>query len=238
MQHYFGTIAAGKAILEGGEVHHLLNVKRSLPGEQIEVSDNNEVYLCVIRSIDPLQIDVLSKVEEKREPDIDLTIAFGVLKGDHNDLIVLKGTELGVSKFIPFTCERTVVVPKGQEDNRIVRLRKIAVEGAAQCRRAAVPSVSSYKTLHEVLAMPADVKIFAFEALSGGGDSIFKIAKSIEKRKSVLVVIGPEGGFTHEEARLALDYDFQFVSLGRRILRAETAALQVAAILCAASEEE
>ena len=238
MQHYFGTIAAGKAILEGGEAHHLINVRRSQPGEQIEVSDNNEVYLCLIKSIEPLEIEVLSKVEEKREPDIDLTIAFGVLKGDHNDLIVLKGTELGVAKFVPFTCERTVVVPKEEEDNRILRLRRIAVEGAAQCRRAALPTVTGYKTLHDVLAMNAEVKIFAYEELAGGGDSLFNVAREIGKRKSVLVVIGPEGGFTHEEARLALDYDFRFVSLGRRILRAETAALYSAALLCAASEAD
>ena len=238
MQHYFGTIAAGKAILEGGEAHHLVNVRRGMPGEQIEVSDNGEIYLCVIESVDPLQINVLSKIEEKREPDIDLTIAFGVLKGDHNDLIVLKGTELGASNFVPFTCERSVVIPQEKEDNRLRRLRKIALEGAAQCRRAALPNVTPYKTLHEVLEMKADVKIFAYEEMAGASDTLYDLAKTIGKRKSVLVVIGPEGGFTHEEARLALDYDFVFASLGRRILRAETAALYCAAILCAASEGE
>ena len=237
MQHYFGTIAAGKAILEGGEIHHLLNVRRSEVGEKIEVSDSNEVYLCVIKSLSPLQIDVLKKLEEKREPDIDLQIAFAVLKGDHNDLIVLKGAELGVSRFIPFTCERTIVKPKG-EDTRLTRLRKIAIQGAAQCRRAAIPKVDTYRTLKEVLAMPADIKLFAYEDLAGGTDSLFSITKTLPKRKRVLVVIGPEGGFTHEEARLALDYDFHLIGLGRRILRAETAALYCASLLSGASEEE
>ncbi len=238
MQHYFGTIAGDQAIIDGKQVHHMINVRRTNVGESIEVSDGTEAYLCVVESLDPLLVRVKSKIETKRELDIDLTIAFALLKGDHNDLIVLKGTELGVGKFIPFLSERTIVVPKEDSDNRLNRLRKKAEEGAMQCRREVIPDVCEYMKLQDVLKLEADYKLLAYEGMAGVSDDLWNFASKIEKRKSVLIVIGPEGGFSHEEARLALDFDFELVSLGRRILRAETAAIYAASILSAASERE
>lgn len=237
MQHYFGTIADNAVIIDGKQIHHLINVRRTAVGEKIEVSDGTDAYLCVVDSLDPLSIKVLSKIEEKRELDVDLTLAFGVLKGDHNDLIALKGTELGVARFIPFTSSRTIVIPTESEDKRILRLRKKAEEGAMQCRRDVVPEVTSYKTFEEVLSFPADVKIFAYEGMLGCDEGLLDLAMTIPPHSRVLVLIGPEGGFSKEEARLALDYDFHFVGLGRRILRAETAALYAASIIGACAEE-
>ena len=236
MQHYFGTIADNKAIIDGKQIHHMIDVRRTAVGEQIEVSDDAQSYLCLVESVDPLSIKVLQKLEKKRELDIDLTIAWSVLKGDHNDLIVLKGTELGVARFVPFVSARSVVRPSEEEDNRIIRLRKKAEEGAKQCRRDVVPSVTAYKTLEQALAMPADVKLMAYENVAGEGEELFNAVASIPKHSRVLVLIGPEGGFTEEEANLATHYNFRFVSLGRRILRAETAAIYASAILGAASE--
>ena len=237
MQHYFGTIIDNKeAIIDGKQVHHLIHVRRTSIGEKIEVSDGTDAYLCEVNSLEPLSISVLSKIQEKRELSIDLTIAFGVLKGDHNDLIVLKGTELGVGTFIPFTSARTIIEPKEKEDNRILRLRKKAEEGAMQCRRDVIPTVEGYKTFEEILSIPADVKLFAYEGLACAHEDLLGYAKDIKPGQRVLVVIGPEGGFEKEEARLAMDYDFQLVSLGKRILRAETSALYCAAVLSAASE--
>ena len=236
MQHYFGTIADDHAIIDGKQIHHLINVRRGTVGEKIEVSDGTDAFLCVIEGLDPLSIKVLNKIEEKRELDVDLTLAFGVLKGDHNDLIVLKGTELGVAKFIPFTSARTVVVPTEEEDNRIKRLRKKAEEGAMQCRREVVPTVTGYQKFEDVLAAPADLKIFAYEDMWTCSENLLSLAPNIKKHSHILVVIGPEGGFSKEEARLALDYDFEFVSLGKRILRAETAAIYAASIIGAIAE--
>ena len=238
MQHYFGTIAGDNAIIDGKQLHHMINVRRTSIGERIEVSDGSDAYLCVVESLEPLLVRVISKIEQKREIDIDLTIAFALLKGDHNDLIVLKGTELGVGKFIPFLSERSIVIPKEETDNRLLRLRKKAEEGAMQCRREVIPDVAEYARFEDILKMKADHKLLAYEGMAGVSDDLWNFASKIEKRQNVLVVIGPEGGFTHEEARLALDYDFELVSLGRRILRAETAAIYAASILSAAAERE
>lgn len=236
MQHYFGTIVSGKAILEGNQIHHLINVKRAQVGEKIEVTDDGETYLCLVQELDPPEILVLEKVETKRELDNHITLAFATLKSDHNELIVLKGTELGIDSFVPFLSARTIVQPKEKEDNKILRLRKIAGEGAAQCRRNAIPTVSGYLDFSEVVKLGADVKLLAYEGMAGASDTLLEVAKDIKKGQTILLLIGPEGGFSHEEARLALDYDFRLVSLGRRILRAETAALYGASVLAALSE--
>lgn len=238
MQHYFGTIAGENAIIDGKQLHHMINVRRTAIGEHIEVSDGSEAYLCVVESLEPLVVRVESKIEQKRDLDIDLTIAFALLKGDHNDLIVLKGTELGVGKFIPFLSSRTIVTPKDETDNRLLRLRKKAEEGAMQCRRDTIPEVAEYMRYEDVLKIKADHKLLAYEGMAGVSDDLWNYASKVEKRQSVLVLIGPEGGFSYEEARLALDFDFELVSLGRRILRAETAAIYAASILSAASERE
>ena len=235
MQHYFGTILDNKAIIDGKQIHHLLNVRRTRVGEKLEVSDDAVSYLCEVKSLDPLDIVVLHPLENKRELDIDLFLAFGVLKGDHNDLIVLKGTELGVSVFLPFTSGRTVVKPTSK-DNKYQRLCKKAEEGALQCRRDLIPEVWDYMTLQHVLKINADLKLFAYEEEAGKGKTLMDATKDIAKGNRVLVVIGPEGGFSAHEAALAKEAGFVPVSLGKRILRAETAALYCASVIAGATE--
>ena len=237
MQHYFGTIVDGHAILDSAQRHHLVDVRRAQIKERVEIADGADVFLCEVVSLDPLDIIVVGKSEERRELDNELILAFATLKSDHNDLIVLKGAELGVSRFIPFVSERTVVKPKEPEDNKILRLRKIALEGAQQCRRAITPKVDGYARFVDILDIEADIKMFAYEGQAGDSNSLLDIAKSVEKNRSILVVIGPEGGFSDVEAEMARNAGFQFVSLGRRILRAETAALYAASVLSAFSEE-
>lgn len=237
MQHYFGTIVNGKAILTGDQVHHLVDVRRGEIGEKIEVSEEGESYLCEIVSIEPLEINVIQQIKDKRELDIDLTVAFALLKGDKNEILIQKCTELGVSTFIPFTSKRTIVEISGKTDKKRERLQKIAVEAAKQCRRDQIPNVTGFTTFRDLLLLQHDVKLFTYEGDCGRENSIFKEAMNIEKRQSVLIVVGPEGGFDPEEAALASDYGFKFVSLGRRILRAETAAIYASTIVGARSEE-
>ena len=237
MQHYFGSIKDDLASIDPNQLHHLLTVRRTNVGEKIEVSDGKDAYLCVVESLDPLRIAVLEKISHKRELDVALTIGFALLKGDHNDLIVLKCTELGVSEFIPLLSSRCIVKPDGRSDNKLLRLRKKAEEGAMQCRRDLVPSVNDYATYEEVLNTPADIKLFAYEGVFGSSEDLLSVCKDMPKGSRVLVLIGPEGGFSDEEAKAALDHGFRFVSLGRRILRAETAALYCASIIGAFAEE-
>ncbi len=237
MQHYFGHIEGGYACIDDGDAHHLLNVRRGEIGEKLEIAEGEELFLAEIESIDPLRIRILEKIEKKRELDNPLLLAFALLKSDHNELIALKGTELGVSTFIPFTSNRTIVKPKEKEDNKLLRLRKIASEAANQCRRTSIPEVTSYSSFQELMSLKADRKLFAYEGEAGSSASLLSSMANLQKGESILVLIGPEGGFSEKEAKMAQENGFAFVSLGRRILRAETAALYCASIIGAISEE-
>ena len=239
MQHYFASICDGKAFLSKEDEHHLLHVKRGRIGEEIEISDTSgNTYSGIISSLSPLEITLVKLAEEERELPVELTLGFRLLKGDHNDLIVLKGSELGVHRFVPILNDRSIVKPKEKSDNRITRLQKIAIEGAKQCRRSFIPEVTPYASFSELLSYDADIKIIAYEGEKGSSSSLISACERMKKGDKVLALIGPEGGFSPEEVRLAKENGFLFVSLGKRILRAETAALYLASIIAAMTEKD
>lgn len=238
MQRYFADSVRGNNVfLSPKDAHHLVDVVRIALHEQIEVVAGQTTYLCSISHLDPLEISIGHPIEEKRELDGELLLAFAVLKGDHNDLVVEKGTELGCSHFIPFLSERTIIkVAAGSEDSRILRLKKIAESSAQQCRRLNVPKVDRYADFDQVLSLTADQKFFAYEEMAGQSATLFAALAPVKAGSSILVVVGPEGGFTIEETKKALEAGFTPVSLGRRILRAETASLASLSLISAFME--
>lgn len=240
MQRYFAAkIEGDQAFLCSEDAHHLVDVVRIGLHEKIEVVSGETTYLGEIMGLDPLAIHLLHPLEEKRELDHPVTLAFAVLKGDHNDLIVEKGTELGCSHFLPFLSERTIIkVGLGEADGRILRLRKIAQSSAQQCRRTLVPVVDNYTDFGAICSLKADLKLFAYEELAGQSATLKVALAGLKKDQSVLIVVGPEGGFTSKETQIALKAGFQPISLGRRILRAETAAIASLSLISAFSEDE
>lgn len=236
MQHYFGSIFEdGKLVLEETDLHHLLNVKRATIGEEIEITDKNTTYKCKISSIKPLKAEVL-EASNSREIENSLSLAFCLLKGDHNELIVLKGTELGVSRFYPVISSRVIVKPKEKEDNKFQRLKKIAKEGAEQCRRSSIPEIEGYISFDELLKLDYRHKIIPYEEESLKSNTLFSSLQA-HKNEPTLILIGPEGGFSNEEVDKAIKAGFEPVSLGKRILRAETAALYCSSLFSALNEE-
>ena len=234
MQHYFASIFDGRVILSKEDEHHLLHVKRAEISEKIEISlENGSLFVAKIVSLSPLDIELLEKVEATREGDNRLILAFSLLKGDHNELIIQKGTELGVSDFYPVLSERTIVKPDGKEDKRLLRLRKIAEESAKQCRRNRVPEVHPYIDYKDCLALEANHRLLPYEGMLGASESLLSRLPMIEKGSVVLCLVGPEGGFSDKEVALAKEKGFDFISLGRRILRAETACIYCASLLSA-----
>lgn len=239
MQHFFGEIINNKVILSKEDIHHLLNVKRANIGEEIEVSFDGSLYTCIVSQLNPLEISVVSKIINNRELDIELTLAFAILKSSsHNELIVQKGTELGVNKFIPVISDRCVVKIESKEDNKLIRLNKIAKEAAEQCRRNIIPEVSIYSKLSGLELNNYDLKLIAYEGDFGKSNSLLNSVERIKKGNRILVLIGPEGGFSDKEVEFAKNNEFTFVNLGRRILRAETSAIYACSVIASVSEGE
>lgn len=219
----------GHGIVAGQELEHLRRVLRLKPGDPITVFDDSGwEHEAVIRSLgaDEGRIEILRSSEARRESPLQITLAVGLTKGDKLDFVVEKATELGVQAIIPFSSAFSV--PKLDERKiaaRTERWQKIALSATKQCGRTRVPEIEPLRGLPELLARsePQALKIFFWE--KEAERSLRQLHDKYSSAQALLLAIGPEGGFSAEEAELARGCGFELAHLGRRILRAETAAV-------------
>ncbi|MHA6260368.1 16S rRNA (uracil(1498)-N(3))-methyltransferase [Sporosarcina sp. CAU 1771] len=233
MQRYFlehSFDEDGNALITGEDNKHIQRVMRMAVNDKIFVVSDGEAFISVITEFLPDSTRVQSEGEvlPSNEMPVSVTIVSGLPKGDKLDLIVQKGTELGMHGLIPFKAERSIVKWDDKRGaKKIERLRKIAKEAAEQCHRTVIPHIEEPFTLKQLLAKAAayDVLLFADEedAKSEEPHRIGHRLKNVHPNQSVLVVFGPEGGLSRSEAGELSEAGFLPTSLGPRILRTETA---------------
>ncbi len=229
-------IKGDEIVVKGQDVIHIRNVLRLGIGDNVAIFDGEgSLYSAEITALtrDEILCKILSRHQALNESPVEITLGQSILKGAKLDDIVRKSCELGVSTFAPLIAERSVLKLKPAELNKkSERWQKIAVEASKQSGRAKVPSIS--KTMNSVeefcldcandeikLIFHEDESSLRFSELDRGSSSIKKAA----------LLIGPEGGWTESEVKTASDYGFRSVSLGPRILRAETAPIAVLSIV-------
>ena len=220
--------------MSGAEFAHLRKVLRLGPGDPITIFDGTGwEHEAVIRSLSAKQADleILRSYETQRESLLQATLALGLTKGEKMDWVVEKTTELGVHTILPFVSLYTV--PKLEEQRlakRITRWRKIAVSAAKQCGRSRMPEILPLTNFRALVreSRPVVLKLLLWEAESG--QTLNQVRAIHPQVQSVLLVVGAEGGFSVEEVNLAIENGFYSVGLGRRTLRAETAALTAVAL--------
>jgi 16S rRNA (uracil1498-N3)-methyltransferase len=216
----------GTVILTGTEVLHISKVLRINVGQTIILCDGNcNDYLAVVEHIErnSVKLKLGKKILECNEPEIDVTLYLAYTKGDHLDFAVQKAVELGVGEIGLFDSERCVAAGNA---NKLERLNRIAYEAAKQSTRSRLVKVSEMGTLADVLLTANGLKLFCYELANE------KIRSAItDMPEKVSVVCGPEGGFTENEVASAIKAGWKSVSLGKRILRAETAPLVALTVL-------
>lgn len=183
------------------------------------VDKNHSIFLCEYNDGFAL---INSKLDEDNELDIDITVILALIKNDKFDFAVQKLTELGVKRIVPYLAKRSVVKP-GKGNNKQERLTKIAREASEQSHRNCIPEICDYCTLKDLSKYKSDINIIAYEK----DDKLISDLKG----KSFTIVIGPEGGFAPEEYEQIVSLGFESVSLGKRILRAETAAIYLSSVI-------
>ena len=258
MQHFFTSpenIREKEIIITGDDVNHIKNVLRMKPGEEISVSNGEDMkeYRCEISSIeDDRVVCTLMFVKESGvELPVNVTLFQGLPKGDKMETIIQKCTELGIYSVVPVNTKRCVMKldPK-KEKSRIARWQGIAEAAAKQSQRGVIPEVKPVMSFKEAvnLASGFEAKSIPYEMAEGMNDTknwiesvinsatdyISKSADSSTKpvtKPGVAVFIGPEGGFTEEEVEYARNAGITPISLGKRILRTETAGMTVMSIL-------
>ena len=220
-----GQIQDGKIIITGGDVNHIRNVLRMKPGEEIAE------YQCGIENF--TENEVICSLRFIKEDAVELPARIylfqGLPKADKMELIVQKAVELGVYEVIPVTVRRCVVKLDGKKAaGKVGRWQGIAEAAAKQSKRGIIPQVHSVMGMREAVeyASGMEVKLIPYE-LAEDMRRTREIIEAVGPGADIAVFIGPEGGFEPGEIQMALEAGIEPVTLGRRILRTETAGLTV-----------
>ena len=231
MQRYFANIDKDYFVhLNPDDEHHVSHVMRMKKNDEIEVVHEGKVFLCRIEDFNPLRIVVIHEIENDVELKEDITLLFALTKGDKIDLVLQKATELGVKKVALIESERTVVTYEGKDqEKKLIRFNKIMKEASEQSHRLVVPSLLGIYNLKNLpQEVFSDINYVAYEKDANDTDSIFS---KVAKGKSVTILIGPEGGFSEQEINRLTSLGFIRTSLGKKILRAETAVIYALSVI-------
>jgi 16S rRNA (uracil1498-N3)-methyltransferase len=231
------SIHNGHLRIYGDDLKHLRKVLRLGPGDSINVFDGTgKEFEAKLLSVDKTcaLAEITASFQTEAEPEINLTLFQGLLKGEKMDLIIQKGVELGVRSIIPVITDRTVVqVDNNKSEKKALRWSKIAREASKQCRRAMVPHILEPISFDEAIS---ESKRYEAALLLYENESKKCLKETlkcyiINKIKEIALFVGPEGGFTPHEIEKYTNSGFDVAGLGRRILRAETAAISVISII-------
>jgi len=223
-----------KGLLTGEELEHMRRVLRLRPGDHVTLfDDEGREHEAVIRSYtaEAGELEVVKSYQPDRESPLEIVLGQALGKGDKMDWIVEKATELGVGTIIPFLSSYTVPRPNAKRaEQRRERWKKIALSAAKQSGRTRVPEIGAstdFATLVQK-SWPCDLKLLFWEESAQG---LAGLQKEKVHLSSLLLVVGPEGGFSPDEASEAVRQQFHSVGLGKRILRTETAALAAVSLV-------
>jgi 16S rRNA (uracil1498-N3)-methyltransferase len=220
-------------IVSGEDVRHIGTVLRMQPGDELVLCDGTGTdYRVRITTIGRNEIRTVVLGRERREPSVPrITLGQGLPKSDKMDLIVQKSTELGVSSIVPLVTERTIVKVR-DEEKRLGRWRRISREAAMQSNRSEIPLITPLRAyeafVKEMSEASGGLLLLPWEE---GTEPLRQVLRKAPPPEAITVLIGPEGGFSAGEAELAMRHGFHAVSLGRNILRTETAAVAVLAMI-------
>lgn len=214
----------------GEDVNHIANVLRMKKEDEVQIcnQETGENYITKIISFskDEIECEIVKKIIETVESYVDITLFQGIPKFDKMELIIQKNTEVGVKKIVPVLMERTVVkLDEKTANKKIERWQKIAEVAAKQSMRDIIPEIENIIKLQDITKQDYDVVLVAYE-----NEEKNMLKQELKKlqgkdRYKIAIVIGPEGGISEKEIEILKNMGTSFVSLGKRILRTETAGI-------------
>lgn len=230
------NIQGNRILITGDDVNHIKNVLRMKVGEEIAVSngEDGKEYRCGIEEIgDEIVCSLRFIKEDGVELPSKITLFQGLPKADKMEWIIQKAVELGVYEVVPVSMARSIVkLDDKKQKSKLARWQSIAEAAAKQSKRSIIPQVQQVMTMKQALsyACKMDMLFVPYELAEDMGKTR-ELFDRIKPGQSIGFFIGPEGGFDETEIRLALDNGAQPITLGKRILRTETAGMAVLSIL-------
>ena len=243
MQRYFineDLSNKKEIVLNNDDLHHLKTVMRSKCGDKIACIDIfGQVYACTVLEIETGIIRIENSVDENNELDIEVTLIYALPKGDKFEFVLQKATELGVTRVVPLLTRRCVV--KSDEKKfakKLIRYEKILKEAAQQSRRNKIPQIVNVIKLNQLNNYLGDYNLVAYEELAKEGEhlALKQCLSKVKAGDKLTIIVGSEGGFDEDEIELMASMSINACSLGKRILRSETAPLYLLSVIGYARE--
>ena len=230
MQRYFKSTNDDIFELSNDDSYHIIKVMRNKIGDNLEVVIDKKLYICEIIKMDNLvTVKRVEEVECDSELPCYVTVAQSLVKEQKMDLILQKSCELGVSEIIPINATRSIVKLDKKESKKVERWNKILKEASEQSKRIVVPKVNEIMDIKDLTNLDYDIKILC--TVNELSMSLKEVLNKDLSNLKILLVIGPEGGFTDNEEKILIDNGFISTSFGRRVLRTETASLYALSII-------
>lgn len=230
MQRYFKDTSLDIFELSSDDSYHITKVMRNKIGDKVEVVIDKNLYICEIINLDSLvTVKKIEEVECDSELSCHITIAQSLVKEQKMDLILQKCCELGAAEIIPINTTRSIVKLDKKETKKIDRWNKILKEASEQSKRVVIPKVNEIMDIKDLAKLDYDIKILC--SVNELSTSIKKVLSKDLNNVKIILVIGPEGGFTDNEEKILMDNGFISTSFGNRVLRTETASLYALSII-------
>lgn len=224
MQRYFSNNRENDGyILSDNDTYHIEKVMRMKLNDKVHVVDNKKTFLCKIKSFNPVYVQIVEEIFEDNECEKKIIVIQSLVNENKMDFILQKGTELGMYALYPYQASNSVVKINDKIDKKITRWQTIVKEASEQSKRNIIPKVNNIIDINELCKMKADLKILL--SVNEKTKSVKKVLQSNSLCDTIIIVVGPEGGFTKDEEDRLIENGFISTSLGKRVLRTETAAL-------------
>lgn len=232
MQRYFASYDKFKNIVIcDDDIFHITKVMRMRPDDQFEINLDGDIKLAEFVSSSPFSYKIIKEFNENHEIEGYIRLLYCLPKGEKTDLVIQKAVELGANEVVLINSERSIAkITKENKDKKILRFNKIIKEASEQSKRTNLMKLNDVISFKEISNYPGDINLIAYENTNNTVKNLSDILKDA-KGKTVNVIIGAEGGISKSELQIALDNNYQEISLGKRILRSETACFYILSLL-------
>ena len=232
MQRYFALNESNteNVVLSSNDIFHISKVMRNKIGDEIEVAIDNKIYLALITSFTPFNVEIIKEKNEDSELPFLAKLFFPLTKMDKIELVVQKATEIGIKEIYIYSSSRCVVKLDDEGFNKkINRLNMIAKEASEQCHRLNIPTIKGIIPFKNIPTYNSALNLIAYELEAGKTNELDKLLSN--NQGDISFIVGPEGGFSKEEVSYLINNNYHKVSLGKRILRCETAAIYFSSLI-------
>lgn len=232
MQRYFASKnSKHEIIIANDDIFHITKVMRMKKGDCFELNLDGDIYLCSVKETSPFSYEILEKKEENHEIHGYIRLLYCIPKGEKIDLVIQKAVELGANEIVLINSERSIAkITDENKEKKLLRFSKIIKEAAEQSKRTVLPILKDVISFKNIKDYPADLSLIAYENTKMTLDDL-EIELKNSANKTVNVIVGAEGGLSKDEVNYAISLNYKEISLGKRILRSETACFYILSLL-------